>query len=109
MFMSHVMYHVAPIINTRKQLSTPHVPLNDNDNNDTVPDHSVRTVKKELLIWVFELLEIGESSKYLVFELFELPIGNCQTSPENKTISIILSFVMKHTFDRIYHLLCGQS
>ena len=31
--MSHVMYRAAPVINTWKQLSTPHLPLND-DNND---------------------------------------------------------------------------
>ena len=29
----HVMHRVAPVINTRKQLSTPQLPLND-DNND---------------------------------------------------------------------------
>ena len=34
-FMRHVMYCVAPVINTRKQLSRPQLPLNDNvDNND---------------------------------------------------------------------------
>ena len=34
--MSHVMYRVAPVINTQKQLSTPHLPVNDNDDNNDV-------------------------------------------------------------------------
>ena len=34
--MSRVMYHVAPVINTWKQLSTPQLPLNDKDGNNDV-------------------------------------------------------------------------
>ena len=34
--MCHVMYRVAPVINTWKQLSTPQLPLIDNDDNNDV-------------------------------------------------------------------------
>ena len=45
-FMSHVKYRLAPVINTRNQLSTPgtsyqhpiypYIPLNDNDDDNDV-------------------------------------------------------------------------